>query len=58
MWIKAAVFNERTISMYAYRNGNGGVTLGTCSKAAMYEWDFVLRNPGDIKRYQDLADAS
>lgn len=43
---------------FAYINGTGGVVLGLSTVNRGNEWDFVLKNPGNRRLYDDPSTRS
>lgn len=55
MFVKGVKVVNHTVYAHAYRNARGGVVLGVSTKHRDYEWDAVLRNPGDYNWFQKMA---
>lgn len=56
MYVKSVEFADRKVYAVAYRNGNGGVTLGTTTESQyIYSWDVTLKNPADRVWWKELC---
>jgi hypothetical protein len=53
LFIKQAVVHGIPLYAFAFRNGYKGVILTISSILSGYEWDCVLKDPGDYQWYQE-----
>jgi hypothetical protein len=56
LYLKSTTVSNRPLTVAAYRNGNGGITLGLSTTNDQQHFDCVLRNPSDIEWHKRLQD--
>jgi hypothetical protein len=54
LYLKSALVSNRPLTVAAYHNGNGSVTLGLSTTNGQQHFDRVLRNSSDIKWHKRL----
>lgn len=54
LYLKSALVSNRPLTVAAYHNGNGSVTLGLSTTNGQQHFDRVLRNSSDIKWHKSL----